>query len=255
MDRSKSGQCVMMSFFRFKGKEKFWALAQMGLMQRHMKAWPGMGFYRLFGTGGGSGYSIRPNFSLYAMLTVWDSPGPAFEFLSTSGIVSKYMARSYEHMHLLLRPVSSRGKWKGMEPFKAQAPLEGENYITVITRARLKWWFMLPFWRRVKGVSKSQNRYPGQLFSQGVGALPWIEQTTFSVWKSEKEMMNFAFIENEKHRDAIQMTRKLNGFREEIYARLQLLDATGNFKGKNPFPGLELPLAGFLDHSGIYKNR
>lgn len=245
MDPSQNNQCVLVSFFHFRERGRGWAFRQMGLMHRWMKAYPKMGFYRLLGTGGGSGYSFRPNFRLYAILTVWDDPSQAADFLQ-SDIVAKYTARSAEQLHLLLRSLSARGQWLGMVPFRAQEPLEGPQWMAVITRARLKWWFMLPFWRRVSGVSKSQEAFPGQLFSQGIGALPWIEQATFSIWASEQEMMNFAHLQNEIHQDAIRVTRRLKGFREEIYARFQLLDARGSFKGKRPFEGITLPLPGIL---------
>jgi heme-degrading monooxygenase HmoA len=245
MDLYQSHQCVLVSFFHFREKGRGWAFRQMGLMHRRMKAYPEMGFYRLLGTGGGMGYSIRPNFRLYAVLTVWDDPAQAAAFLQ-SGIIADYTARSSEQFHLLLRPLSARGKWLGTEPFRAQEPIAGPLWLTVITRARLKWWFILPFWRRVSGVSKSQKDFPGQLFSQGIGALPWIEQATFSVWASEQDMMNFAHLQNKKHQDAIHVTRRLKGFREEIYARFQLLDAYGSFKGIRPFEGKEMPLAGIL---------
>lgn len=247
MDSQKQGQCVLMSFYHFRGRGRWWAFKQMGLMHRRMKAWPGMGFYRLLGTGGGSGYSIRPNFSLYAILTVWTGPGKAADFLRSSDIVADYRSNSIEEFHLLLRPLSSRGWWLKTQPFDAREALPGAFLMTVITRARLKWWFMPVFWSRVNGVSGSQGHFEGQLFSQGVGALPWIEQATFSVWSSEEAMMKFAHLDNEIHREAIRVTRKYNGFSEEIYARFQLLDTRGTFSRRDPFEGLDLPLKGFLD--------
>ena len=60
-----------LTLFSFR-KNKFWAFKQMGTVGFRMKSITGLQFYKFLGTGGGQGFSLRPDFSTYAFLGVWD---------------------------------------------------------------------------------------------------------------------------------------------------------------------------------------
>ncbi len=76
----------------------------------------------------------------------------------------------------------------------------------------------------------------GFILSAGVGEIPWIKQATFSIWKSEKEMNQFAY-GMKAHADIVKKTRKEKWYSEDLFARFKILDYTGTIKGKNPLAG------------------
>ncbi|MEL0202237.1 MAG: hypothetical protein VW892_06300, partial [Flavobacteriaceae bacterium] len=58
---------VSLTFFYF-SKNYFWAFRQMGVGYRQLKDVTGLRFKKLLGTGGGDGFSLRPDFRTYAFL-------------------------------------------------------------------------------------------------------------------------------------------------------------------------------------------
>lgn len=235
------GQVALMCLFRFRGKNRYWAMRQMAVLPPRLKVYPGLQFFKVLGTGAGLGYSSMPNLNQWGLLTVWPSVDAALDFYGNSEIMDQYRLKSNEDFSVLLRPIKSRGQWSGNSAFEPQ-PLLGESYpIAVLTRASLKLRFIIPFWKRVGGVSRSQKEYSGQLFSQGVGERPWIHQATFSIWQSQEAMEQFAYGKNSKHLEAVKITRQQNGFKEELYSRFQVIGHRGTIDGRNPLAQIKTP--------------
>jgi heme-degrading monooxygenase HmoA len=225
---------VLISFFRYLPGQKRWAMKQMGVIPRRLKGTEGMTFHKMLGTGGGLGYSFKPDFNTYALLTVWDRREDADTFERSSVVMNAFRQRTEEVYTLFLHPIKSRGKWSKKEPFRPAEPLPGNPLIVVLTRATLKMRYYIPFWKRVGAVSRSHEGAPGLIFTKGVGERPWIMQATFSVWGSLDEMMAFAHQKDGKHFEAIATTRRLKGFKEELYARFQPVESRGTWRGSDP---------------------
>jgi len=235
------GQVALLSLFQFKGLKWFWGMRQMAILPPKLKKTDSLEFYKVLGTGAGLGYSSRPNLSQWGLLTVWPSVSHARWFFEQSDIMAQYREQSSEEFSVLMRPIRSRGSWSGSPAFSPQPVIEGEYPIAVLTRARIKPRFIIPFWKRVGGVSRSQQDYSGQLFSQGVGERPWIHQATFSIWESVEAMEQFAYGKNSKHLEAVKITRQHKGFIEELYARFQVIGYKGSAKGQNPLSKIKSP--------------
>jgi hypothetical protein len=229
-----ANQTVLISFFQFLPDQKWWAMKQMGIIPRHLQGIEGLTFHKMLGTGGGFGYSFKPDLNTYALLTVWDRKEKADTFERSSSVMKNFRKHSQEVYSLFLHPIKSRGKWSNREPFLPQIPLPGNPLIVVLTRATLKMRYYIPFWKRVAGVSRSHEGLPGLIFTKGVGERPWIMQATFSVWRSLEEMMEFAHRKDGKHYEAVSTTRRLKGFKEELYARFQPVELRGSWKGCDP---------------------
>jgi heme-degrading monooxygenase HmoA len=209
-------------------------MKQMGIIPRRLKGTEGLSFHKMLGTGGGYGYSFKPDLNTYALLTVWDHREDADAFERSSATMNNFRKHTEEVYSLFLHPIKSRGKWSNSEPFRPAAQLPGNPLIVVLTRATLKMRYYIPFWKRVAGVSRSHEGLPGVLFTKGVGERPWIMQATFSVWRSLDEMVAFAHGKNGKHYEAITTTRRLKGFKEELYARFQPTESRGSWRGSDP---------------------
>ena len=51
---------------------RVWAFNQMGSARRALGQVEGLRFWKLLGTGHGRGFSLRPDFSRYGLLAVWE---------------------------------------------------------------------------------------------------------------------------------------------------------------------------------------
>lgn len=217
----------MIHFFKFSTfSSKFWAFKMMQLGHRKLIQTKGLEFYKLLGTGGGDGYQWQPDFSTYSILTVFNDETQAKLFLTEKSIFKEYKSKSTAHATVWLKPFEVHGKWSNQQPFTVFEYDESKP-IAVLTRARIKWRYLLKFWRLVPSVSDSIHHSEGPLFGKGVGEWPLIQQATFSIWKSKEIMMQFAY-RNKLHQKAIKNTRKLNWYSEEMFARFHPIKIEGN---------------------------
>ena len=98
--------CVFIDIFQF-NTNRFWAFKQMILGPRAIANVKGLGFYRFLGTGGGMGFSLRPDFGTYAVLTQWDDPEDYKKFIATHSYWATYQRHATQQRTLHLVPVQS----------------------------------------------------------------------------------------------------------------------------------------------------
>ena len=91
---------------------------------------------------------------------------------------------------------------------------------------------MFKFWSMVPGSSAAHDVADGLIFSKGIGEVPLLEQATFTIWVNTQSMVNFAY--KSFHAEAVKITRKRNGFNEEMFTRLKPFLAVGSWNGINP---------------------
>jgi spheroidene monooxygenase len=193
--------------------------------------WDNLSFYKLVGLGGGNGYSLRTKFDSYGIFTVWDNPKHAENFFNSSTF-EDYQSRSTEHFTIIMRPINSRGSWSGFKGWKLSKIDADNKLICVLTRATIKVKFIYPFFNMIAKVMKDHANFPGLLFSKGFSEIPLREQATFSVWENVDHMKKFAY--KSFHAMAIKITRKRNGFKEDMYTRFQPVATLGSWMGQNP---------------------
>lgn len=224
-------QVATMSFFRFEGfANRRWAMQQMYESRARLKKLEGVQFFKLLGTGGKDGYSLRPDFGVYAIFIVWEDFGIAQRFKET-GVFTDYLKHSTEYITFYLSPVSSRGSWSGFSEWRLNNPDPDIGQVCALTRAAIKVTYLKKFWSMVPQISKEHKQAEGKLFSKGVGAYPFFEQATFTIWQNKESMDNFA--RNNSHLEAIRITRERKGFREEMFTRFQPVLTEGRWQGFN----------------------
>lgn len=233
--QASSSQTVTISFYRYTSfSQKVWGMSQMQRSRKPMAAMPGLLFFKPLGTGGGAGYSIKPDFEVYGLLAVWQSHEDALHFFH-SPLMDDFRQNSSEGFTIFMRPLSSRGSWSGFSNWQPQTPDAAQPIIAAITRATIKFPFLYKFWSMVPRTSKAHEHAQGLLFSKGIGEVPLLEQATFTVWKSKEAMETFS--RRSFHNEAVMETRRRNGFREEMFTRLQPYLSSGSWKGKQPLAG------------------
>jgi len=231
------GQIVTLSFHRFEGlRAQIWAFAMMGLARPLMARVPGIGFWKLCGSGTGAGFTPRPNLSVYAILATWPDAETARAALTGGGILGRYRSRAAETWTVLLAPTSVRGAWSGLEPFiPGDAP--SPSALAALTRATIRPSVLARFWRRVPDISAVIAHNSGVIFKIGIGEVPWLHQVTFSIWPDAGSMA--AFARTGHHAEAIRAVRAENWFSEELYARFAVHSDIGTWNGVSPLRRLE----------------
>ena len=213
---------VYFFLFTFK-KNKFWAFSQMGINNKYMKNAGGLLFHKFMGSGGKTGFSLFPDFSTYALVSVWDSMDSAEKFIKSSELISTYKIKSHEIRVLILDPFHSHGLWSGVNPFKIEKSTVNKNSkIAIITRATLNFSKLISFWKSVPDSSKAISKAKGVYYFKGIGEIPFIQQATISLWNSLNDVLEFAY-KSKSHSKIVKKTRKENWYKEELFSRFYLI--------------------------------
>lgn len=220
-------QTTVISFFQYNGfKNKWHALGRMGRPPIILKDVDGLSFFKPLGTGSGNGFSIKPDFSTFGFVAVFDTEDRAKAFVNSES-VKAYTQTAKAHSHILMHTIKSHGQWSQQNPFKASVEFDKSKPLAVITRATIKPHLAHKFWRYVPSVSKSMNDYEALLFSKGIGEFPLLMQATYSLWSNADAMMQYAY-QNPKHAEMVKKTRELGWYSEELFARFQPFYQEGN---------------------------
>jgi len=210
-------QITQLLFFNIPNN-RWWAFKQMGISFNQLQSIEGLSFFKMLGTGGGQGFSLRPDFSTYVFLGVWESEEYAIEFLSSS-FVNEYKKRTSSIREIRLSNIHSHGKWSGINPFKSIQPeYDIQHKIAVITRATLNWNRLFQFWKSVPQASKAIENAKGVRFFKGIGEWPFIQQATVSIWDSIEDVYTFAY-KSHAHADIVKKTHQQKWYKEDLFSR------------------------------------
>lgn len=190
----------------------------------------GQQFYKLMGSGRGIGFNPWPDWSVYSLIQTWENEKSANLFFSKSDLIKKYRHYTQEIWTLYMRNIKAHGAWSGKNPFEKSDQLDEKNgLVSVVTRATIKPTMLRKFWRYVPTSQKPLIDHDGLLFTKGIGEAPIVQMATFSLWKNAESLKKFAYSSPE-HQKAIQKTRKLNWYKEELFARFQPYKSVGQWK-------------------------
>ena len=199
----------------------------MGLARGPLAATPGLTFAKLCGAGSGHGFAFRPDGRVWGILAGWESLEAARLGLN-SPLWTRWRARAVEAWSVLMRPLSARGTWGGVQPFAATPDPAAQGPFAVLTRASLRPRSLPAFWARVPEVGERIATNPDVLFKIGLGEVPLLHQITFSIWPDLAAMTRFAHAPG-PHAAAVAQVRQGGWFSEELYARFQVLEEHGTW--------------------------
>lgn len=219
----QDNQFVAAYIFHIKAGKRLSALANMATMPRLLSGVKGCSFAKMMGSGHGEGFSIKPNFGVYAALMVFDNMDSIYQFESESKVLADYLQICDKYTVIHAQPYVSHGSWDGVQPITRLSEQASEGRKLVLTRAKIKWHKLWQFWQHVPLTSTAISEAKGRILSIGVGELPWIQQATFSIWDSEQSMKSYAY-NNKAHLEAIKKTQNLKWYSEELFARFNVLD-------------------------------
>lgn len=230
---------VTLSFFRFAGPlARAWALGMMGAARVSLPRVPGIGFWKLCGSGTGEGFTPLPNTAVYAILASWPDEETARQQTENAAVFQRYKRRSDENWTVFLETSSARGNWSGRAPF-CPTGRRPTGPLAALTRATIRPGVAMKFWRRVPDISRMIGADRNVAFKIGIGEVPLLHQVTFSIWPDAAAMAGFAR-ENGPHAAAIRAVRDGNWFSEELYARFAILGDAGTWDGTSPLRNLDI---------------
>lgn len=221
------------TLFRYQTlKDKLWAFQMMNKAHVYLKDVHGLRFYRLMGSGK-SGFNPLPNWSVYALIMVWDSEEQVEEYLRSSDLFALYRQHSEDCYTVFLSSIRSKGKWSGINPFESQkTEVRSDDKILVLTRATIKWSYLFKFWKYVPHSQKSLESNTDLIFTMGIGEAPLVQMCTLSLWKNTEALEDFAYKQH-GHQKAIAMTRKHDWYKEELFARFAAFRSDGTWYGQD----------------------
>jgi heme-degrading monooxygenase HmoA len=221
------------TIFQYAPGNAWWAMRQMGLSETRLNGVPGLDFARMLGSGKGLAFSLSPDWYRYALVAVWKDRAAAQHFFTNSDFIADQKERA-ELWSVEMEPLQSGGLWAGVNPFgKEKATLHSEQPVAVLTRASLYWRALPGFVKQARLATRQVEQAKGLLFSCGIGELPLVRQATFSVWKNAASMKAFAY-GTADHKTAIRDKKRLNWYKEELFARFAVLNSHGTCHGTNP---------------------
>jgi quinol monooxygenase YgiN len=204
------------------------AVARMASQRRAVRHTPGVRFAKLLGTGNGRTFTVRDGDPLrWALLVTWTDEGSAERF-EDSPVVQAWERDALCGLRLDLRPVASRGRWSGREPFGAPTPVRTSGPVAALTRARLRPAHALGFWRAVPPVSADLADRAGLRAALGIGEAPLGLQGTFSVWESAAALVDFA--RSPAHAAVVARTEPERWYAEELFARFAVVGGRGQLE-------------------------
>ena len=228
--RDHAGQTVTLTLNRFGWAGTAWMLPQMQRSKRALRRVPDLLFHVLMGTGGGAGFSTRPNPAVWTLLCAWPSGRAAAAALDAPPFRDRH-ARARETMTLFLAPTACRGSWAGhgFEPGRGADDAAGP--VAALTRASVRARALVPFWHRVPAISDALVLGSEARFAIGMGEVPYLHQVTFSIWDDVPAMRRFAG--GAAHGEAARQVYENGWFAEEMFARFRVLGAVGSWGGRS----------------------
>jgi hypothetical protein len=224
---------VTLHLWRVPGHRVPGAVVRMATHRARLRRTAGLTFGRLLGTGHGRTFTLRDADPYrWGLLACWSSAAHATAF-ERSPTVRSWRRAADEEWRVDLRPLASRGRWAGRTPFGDPPAATWDGAVAALTRARIVPRRAATFWRAVPPVAADLHTRDGLLAAVGVGEAPVGLQGTFSVWRSDRHLTEFAY-RGAAHADAIRRTGQERWYAEELFARFAVLRSAGTYGGRDP---------------------
>ena len=230
LTRAMSDPIVRLDVFQVRTANIPKAILLMGTQRRVLRKNPDIKFWKLLGTGSGKTFTSRDaDLHNWAVLTVWDQEIGAENF-EDSVAIGSWEKIQKEHCCLIMSALSAKGTWAKAKPFGDPVPAKWAGTTAALTRAAIKPKFWREFWRSVPPVSADLNQTPGLITSLGIGEAPVGLQGTFSIWRDNESITQFAS-KQAPHQAVIKRTHETGWYSEELFARFKVIKSHGSFNG------------------------
>jgi hypothetical protein len=185
-----------------------------------------------------SGLPPVPKPGRVALVACWDDDAAIDRFLD-SHPVAEALAGGW---HVRLEPLRAVGAYAPFDGLPTrELPVDDEEPVVVLTYGRLKLRRAVAFFRANSPASGLVNQQPAMLAGTGLARPPRIV-STFSVWRTAREMREYALGQaGPGHRDAARQHNANPFHHESVFARFRPYGAEGLWDGRQPLEGVAVP--------------
>jgi hypothetical protein len=210
-------------------QHRFWGYARFVLGLFGLRGVPGLVMSKVMGSGDSGGFGLKPSGSRQALFCLFTDEDSADAFLESS-TAQAYKQRAQEFCSAKLRAYSCKGTWSGLS-IAVTASLPESGPIATLTRASIRPFSALRFWRMQPASETSLNAASGCLLATGLGESPIFRQATFSLWANTSAMD--AYARTGAHLAAIRAAHDGAFFSESMFVRFAPLSLIGNWRGRS----------------------
>jgi hypothetical protein len=166
-----------------------------------------------------------------ALLAAWADDGALDTFLQTHPLAERLTAG----WHVRLEPLRAFGAWPGLRALgEPEQAVDDDEPVVVITLGRLRLTRARAFLRASRPAEELAVADPATLLTTGIARPPGIV-STFSVWRSAREMRNYAVgATGPAHLQATRAQQQQPFHHDSIFARFRPHGATGRWHGLSP---------------------
>ncbi len=180
------------------------------------------------GTAGSAGFSLgRPALRRQLLLTACSTLEELHE-LERRGPLAELRQESRYSWRAVLLPVRTSGSFHGENPFRPIATT-GAGAFAALTLGRATPVSLTRFVRHGAGLAAKTAAAPGLITALSAGA-PVTGNMTFSLWQSERDMLNFAYGEQPGgHLQTVRADRRTGILVEQVNARFRAIRIDGTW--------------------------
>lgn len=174
---------------------------------------------------------IPPHPTGAALIAAWESETGLDDFLATHPLA----ARLETGWHVRLQPLRTFGSWPALPGLGApEQPIDDGEPVAVLTLGRLRLRRIAAFVRASHPAERQAVDDPGVTLATGLARPPRIV-STFSVWRTAREMRDYAAGRSgDAHLKAMRAHHQHPFHHESIFARFRPYGARGTWKGLSP---------------------
>lgn len=177
----------------------------------------------------------HPTLRRWVLMCGWQDRESRDAFLAGGAGLAAFTDGATEAWSLALDTVRVvRGAWHGWEPDTAGvAPFAPGEPLAVITHARLYARHVPAFQVRNRKVVRALAKDPAHVLRIGYFDHPLV-RATFSLWRSEADVVAFAYRKTGIHGPAQRHSREVPWIHDNFFARFRLGAAHGTLAGRDP---------------------
>ena len=173
-------------------------------------------------------------FGRVGMVAAWESDAMLDDFLRLHPI-AQHLAEGWR---VRLEPLRVFGAWAGMSGLPARAlPVADEEPVGILTLGRLRLGRISAFRRAAAPAEAEAIADPALLAGIGLARPPRLV-ATFSLWRSNAAMREYAAGAGGSHRAAVRTDRERSFHHESAFVRFRPYASQGSWDGRDPLTGL-----------------